>query len=98
YGRTHNPTRFALEANLAALEGGVDGICFAPGLSTTNAVMSFVKPGQRVVVSDNVYGGTHRLFTKLIAPYGVKFDFLDLSDAAAFGKTAGGFNLLWLRL
>ena len=96
YGRTQNPTRFALEANLAALEGGVDGICFASGLATTNAVMSLVKPGQRVVVSDNVYGGTHRLFTKLIAPYGVKFDFLDLSDAAAFEKTGGDFNLLWL--
>jgi len=96
YGRTQNLTRFALEANLAALEGGEGGICFASGLATSNAVMSLVKPGQRVVVSDNVYGGTHRLFTRLIAPYGVKFDFLDLSDAAAFEKTGGDFDLLWL--
>ncbi len=96
YGRTQNLTRFALEANLAALEGGVDAICFASGLAATNAVLSFVKPGQRVVVSDNVYGGTHRLFTKLIAPYGVKFDFLDLSDASVFEKVAGDFALLWL--
>jgi cystathionine beta-lyase/cystathionine gamma-synthase len=49
-----------------------------------------------VVVSDNVYGGTHRLFTKLGAPYGVKFDFLDLADASAFEKTGGDFDLLWL--
>ncbi len=96
YGRTQNPTRFALEANLAALEGGVDAVCFASGLAATNAVLSFVKPGHRVVVSDNVYGGTHRLFTKLIQPYGVKFDFLDLTDAAAFEKTAADFSLLWL--
>jgi cystathionine beta-lyase/cystathionine gamma-synthase len=96
YGRTQNRTRFALESNLAALEGGVDAICFASGLAASNAVMSFMKPGQRVVVSDNVYGGTHRLFTKLIAPYGVKFDFLDLSDPAAFDQTGGDFNLLWL--
>ena len=96
YGRTQNPTRFALEANLAALEGGVDAVCFASGLAATNAVLSFVKPGQRVVVSDNVYGGTHRLFTKLIQPYGVNFDFLDLTDAASFEKQAGDFSLLWL--
>lgn len=96
YGRTQNATRFALEANLAGLEGGAGGICFASGLATSNAVMSFVKPGQRVVVSDNVYGGTHRLFTKLIAPYGVTFDFLDLSDPAAFEKDGGDFNLLWV--
>jgi cystathionine beta-lyase/cystathionine gamma-synthase len=96
YGRTQNKTRFALEANLAALEGGVDAICFASGLAASNAVMSFMKPGQRVVVSDNVYGGTHRLFTKLIAPYGVTFDFLDLSDPFAFDKAGGDFNLLWI--
>jgi cystathionine beta-lyase/cystathionine gamma-synthase len=96
YGRTQNPTRFALEANLAALEGGAGAICFASGLAATNAVMSLVKPGQRVVVSDNVYGGTHRLFTKLIAPYGVQFDFVDLSNAADVEKRIGDFALLWL--
>ena len=96
YGRTQNPTRFALEANLAALEGGAGAVCFASGLAATNAVMSLVKPGQRVVVSDNVYGGTHRLFTKLIAPYGVTFDFIDLSKAADVEKTIGDFALMWL--
>lgn len=96
YARTQNPTRHALEANLAALEGGVDAVCFASGLAATNAVLSLVKQGERVVVSDNVYGGTHRLFTKLIQPFGVSFDFVELSDAASFETTAGSFSLLWI--
>src|ERR1044072_8539277 len=89
YARTQNPTRRALEKNLAALERGADAHCFAAGMAATNAVMSLIKPGQRVVVSDNVYGGTHRLFTKILAQYGVEFAFLDASDAAAFDKAAG---------
>ena len=96
YARTHNPTRRALEKNLAALERGLDAYCFASGLAATNAVMSLIKPGQRVVVSDNVYGGTHRLFTKILANYGVEFAFLDASDSAAFDKAAGEFDLLWI--
>ena len=58
-------------------------------MAATNAVLSLIKPGQRVVVSDNVYGGTHRLFTKVLAQYGVEFAFLDASDAGAFDKAAG---------
>ena len=96
YARTQNPTRRALEKNLAALERGVDAYCFASGMAATNAVMSLVKPGQRVVVSDNVYGGTHRLFTKILAQYGVEFAFLDASDAGAFDKAAGEFAMLWI--
>jgi len=96
YARTQNPTRRALEKNLAVLERGADAYCFASGMAATNAVMSLIKPGQRVVVSDNVYGGTHRLFTKILAQYGVEFAFLDASDAAAFDKAAGEFALLWI--
>ena len=96
YARTQNPTRRALEKNLCALERGTDAYCFASGMAATNAVMSLIKPGQRVVVSDNVYGGTHRLFTKILAPYGVEFAFLDASDAGAFDKGAGEFALLWI--
>lgn len=96
YARTQNPTRRALERNLAALEGGTDAYCFASGMAATNAVLTFVKAGQRVVVSDNVYGGTHRLFTKVLAQYGVEFAFLEASDAAAFDRTAGEFALLWI--
>ena len=96
YARTHNLTRRSLEKNLAALEGGTDAYCFASGMAATQAVLTFVKAGQRVVVSDNVYGGTHRLFTKILADYGVEFAFLDASDARPFAAQAGRFDLLWI--
>jgi cystathionine gamma-lyase/cystathionine beta-lyase/cystathionine gamma-lyase/homocysteine desulfhydrase len=96
YARTHNPTRRALERNLAALEGGIDAYCYASGMAAINAVLSLVKGGQRVVVSDNVYGGTHRLFTKLLARVGVEASFLEASDAAAFDRAAGAFAMLWI--
>ncbi len=96
YARTQNPTRRALEKNLAALERGRDAYCYASGMAATHAVMSMIKPGQRVAVSDNVYGGTHRLFTKILATYGIEFAFLDATDAAAFDRAAGEFALLWI--
>ena len=96
YARTHNLTRRSLEKNLAALEGGTDAYCFASGMAATQAVLTFVKAGQRVVVSDNVYGGTHRLFTKILADYGIEFAFIDASDARAFAAQAGRFDLLWI--
>src|SRR4029079_6553357 len=96
YARTQNPTRRALEKNLAALEGGADAYCYASGMAATHAVLSMVKAGQRAVVSDNVYGGTHRLFQEVMARYDVAFDFLEASDAAAFDARAGEFALLWI--
>jgi cystathionine gamma-lyase/cystathionine beta-lyase/cystathionine gamma-lyase/homocysteine desulfhydrase len=96
YARTQNPTRRALEKNLAALEGGTDAYCYASGMAATHAVLSLVKGGGRVVVSDNVYGGTHRLFTKVLADYGVRFAFLEAIDAAAFAREAGEFQMLWI--
>lgn len=95
YARTHNPTRRALERNLAALEQGVDATCFASGMAATQAVMSLMKSGQRIVVSDNVYGGTHRLFTKVLAQYGLDFAFLDASRTEII-EQAGAFDLLWI--
>src|SRR5205814_172838 len=82
--------------NLAALERGTDAYCYASGMAATNAVMSMIKPGQRVVVSDNVYGGTHRPFTKLLAGYGIEFAFLDATDAAALDRAACELALLWI--
>jgi cystathionine gamma-lyase/cystathionine beta-lyase/cystathionine gamma-lyase/homocysteine desulfhydrase len=96
YARTHNLTRRSLERNLAALEKGEDAYCFASGVAATQAVLTLVKSGQRVVVSDNVYGGTHRLFTKLLAQYGIEFAFEDASDPDAFAARAGRFDLLWV--
>ncbi len=96
YARTQNPTRRALEKNLAALEGGSDAYCYASGMAATNAVLTLVKQGQRVVVSDNVYGGTWRLFTKVLSNYGVAFEFLEASDAAELDRGAGEFQMLWI--
>jgi cystathionine gamma-lyase/cystathionine beta-lyase/cystathionine gamma-lyase/homocysteine desulfhydrase len=96
YARTQNPTRRALERNLAALEGGSDAYCYASGMAATNAVLSLLQAGQRVVVSDNVYGGTHRLITKLLSRSGVESAFLEAGDAAAFDHAAGDFAMLWI--
>jgi cystathionine gamma-lyase/cystathionine beta-lyase/cystathionine gamma-lyase/homocysteine desulfhydrase len=96
YARTHNLTRRSLERNLAALEGGEDAYAFASGLAATQAVLTLVRAGQRVVVSDNVYGGTHRLFTRVLANYAVDFAFLDATDPQALEREAGRFDLLWI--
>ena len=96
YARTQNPTRRALEKNLAALESGADAYCYGSGMAATHAVLSLLKFGQRVVVSDNVYGGTHRLFTKVLERYGLEFAFVDASDAARLDGAAGRFDMLWI--
>jgi cystathionine beta-lyase/cystathionine gamma-synthase len=81
YARTQNPTRNALERNLAALEGAKFGFAFASGMAAIDATLRLVKSGDHVVVSDNTYGGTFRLFTKVLANYNIEFDFVDTSDA-----------------
>jgi cystathionine beta-lyase/cystathionine gamma-synthase len=83
YGRTQNPTRFALEANLAALEGGRAAFAFASGMAAINAILALLKSGDHVVVSDNVYGGTFRLFDKVLTRYEMSFTFVDTGDLAA---------------
>lgn len=96
YGRTHNLTRRSLEKNLAALEGGTDAYCYASGMAATQAVLTLVKSGGRVAVSDNVYGGTHRLFTKILAGNGLEFAFLDATDPQAFAAEAGRCGMIWV--
>jgi len=81
YARTQNPTRSALERNIAALEGARFGFAFASGMAAIDATLRLVKAGEHVVVSDNTYGGTARLFTKILANYNLEFDFVDTSDA-----------------
>jgi cystathionine beta-lyase/cystathionine gamma-synthase len=81
YARTQNPTRMALERNIAALEGGRFGFAFASGMAAIDATLRLVKAGEHVVVSDNTYGGTFRLFTRILANYQIEFDFVDTSDA-----------------
>ncbi|HEY0782904.1 MAG TPA: cystathionine gamma-synthase [Thermoanaerobaculia bacterium] len=83
YARSQNPTRSALEENLAALEGGVAGHAFASGMGAISCLMTMVKAGEHVVVSQNVYGGTYRYFTKVLENYGLTFSWVDTSDLAA---------------
>src|SRR3954464_9215422 len=82
YARTQNPTRSALEKNIAALEGAKFGYAFASGMAATDAVLKLVKAGDHVIVGDNTYGGTYRLFSKVLSNYGIEFDYVDTSDAA----------------
>jgi cystathionine gamma-lyase/cystathionine beta-lyase/cystathionine gamma-lyase/homocysteine desulfhydrase len=82
YARTQNPTRAALERNIAALEGARFGFAFASGMSAIDAVLRLVKAGEHVIVSDNTYGGTYRLFSRILANYGIEFDYVDTSDVA----------------
>ncbi|MBA3393815.1 MAG: cystathionine gamma-synthase [Deltaproteobacteria bacterium] len=84
YSRTHNLTRFALEANLASLEGGVGGLCFASGLAATSTLLQLFDTGAHVVACDDLYGGTFRLFDKVYKRFGFDFTYVDpLGGAAA---------------
>src|SRR6476659_4248555 len=80
YARTANPTRLALERNIAALEGAQFGYAFASGMAAIDATLRLVKAGDHVIVADNTYGGTNRLFKQVLANYGIEFDFVDTSD------------------
>ncbi len=82
YARTHNPTRLALERNIAALEGARFGYAFASGMAAIDATLRLVKAGEHVIVSDNTYGGTFRLFSRILANYQIEFTYVDTSDAA----------------
>src|ERR687890_2005217 len=80
YARTQNPTRSAVEQNIAALEGARFGYAFASGMAAIDATLRLVKSGEHVVVSDNTYGGTFRLFSRVLANYGIEFSFVDTTD------------------
>ena len=82
YARTHNPTRAALEGNLASLEGGKHGFCFASGLAATTTLLHTLSSGDHVVAGDNLYGGTYRLFWKVLRRMGVEFTFTPTADPA----------------
>jgi cystathionine gamma-lyase/cystathionine beta-lyase/cystathionine gamma-lyase/homocysteine desulfhydrase len=83
YARTQNPTRHALEVNMAVLEGGVGARAFASGMAAITAISTFVKAGEHVVCSNMTYGGTFRYYTQIQARYGVEFSFVDTSDEGA---------------
>lgn len=80
YSRTHNPTRTALQNAIAALENGKHGLCFASGMAATDCIVKMLKPGDEVISTNDLYGGTYRLFTKVFQDYGIKFTFVPMGE------------------
>ena len=97
YTRSGNPTRAALEANIAALEGGVNCSATATGMAAITAVMFFLKPGDHIIAGDDIYGGTYRLFNAVLKPMGFNFSFINMRDikrvaASVTSKT----KMIWI--
>lgn len=97
YARTQNPTRTALEANLAALENAKFGRCYASGLAATDAILKMFSPGDEIVSTNDLYGGTFRIFTKLYEKFGLKFKFVDMQDLQTVKKAiTPETKLVWI--
>jgi cystathionine gamma-lyase len=97
YSRTRNPTRDALEGCLAALEGAEHGLAFASGLAATDAILHLLEPGDHLLASDDVYGGTFRIFDKVFRRMGIEFSYVDMSDPANVeGGLRKNTKLLWI--
>ena len=97
YARGKNPTRTALENCLAALEGAAYGLCFSSGMGAMDAVLKLLRPGDEVITGDDLYGGSYRLFTKIFANYGIKFHFINLTEAGNIRKYLNAnTKLLWV--
>ena len=97
YTRTHNPTRYALEDCIASLEGGEYGLAFGSGCAATTTVLHALPAGAHVVSGDDVYGGTYRLFTRVMADRDLDFSFVDMTDLDAFEAALGEqTKLVWL--
>ena len=97
YSRTRNPTRDALEANLAALEGARFGACFSSGVGATDAIMHCLSAGDHVVCADDLYGGTFRLFDKIYRRHGIDFTFVPAADPAGYEAAfTPATKLVWL--
>ena len=81
YARSQNPTRKALEDALAIIENGKFGLCFSSGVAATDAVIKLLSPGDEVIATNDMYGGTYRLFTKVFEKFGIKFHYVDMTNA-----------------
>lgn len=96
YSRTDNPTRRALERQLASLEGATQCVAFASGMAAASTIGYLCRPGDRVVCGDDVYGGTYRFLVNVLAPYGVEIVFADLADPAAVAAAARSAAWVWV--
>ena len=96
YSRTGNPTRSALERNIAELENGKYGLCFGSGLAAIDAIIKLLDPGDEVISTNDLYGGSYRIFTKIFAKYDIKFHFVDMSDIHKISKLVSSkTKMLW---
>ena len=97
YSRTHNPTRTALEASLASIENGTDGFCFGSGMAAIDAVIKLLSPGDEVISTNDLYGGSYRIFTKIFQDLGIVFHFVDMQDSAnVAAKINPKTKLIWV--
>jgi cystathionine beta-lyase/cystathionine gamma-synthase len=97
YSRTHNPTRQALEKSIASIENGQHGLAFASGLAAMDAVMKLLSPGDEVISTNDLYGGSYRLFTKIFEDFGLKFHFVGMNDLADVTKVINSnTKLIWV--
>jgi cystathionine beta-lyase/cystathionine gamma-synthase len=97
YARGKNPTRSALERNIAALEDGQFGLCFSSGMGAIDAVIKLIKPGNEVITTDDVYGGTYRMFEKVFAGFGIRFHFINLDQPESLREHINeNTALVWL--
>ena len=97
YARVGNPTRTALEKLIAGLENADDCACFSSGCAAMDAVLKMFRPGDQIIASNDLYGGTYRLFTKVFAPYGIDFTFVDMTDINNVKEAAtDNAKLLWI--
>ena len=97
YARTQNPTRIALEKNLASLENGVDGICFGSGMAAMDAVLKLLNSGDEVLATSDLYGGSYRIITKIYERFGLKGKFISMTDPAEVEKhITPATKLLWI--
>ncbi|MGM0546768.1 MAG: cystathionine gamma-synthase [Bacteroidota bacterium] len=97
YARVGNPTRTALEKLIAGLEDADECACFASGCAAMDAVLKMFRPGDQIIASNDLYGGTYRLFTKVFAPYGIEFSFVDMTDINQVEQAATEkAKLLWI--
>ncbi|GDX51836.1 cystathionine beta-lyase [Bacteroidota bacterium] len=97
YARTQNPTRNALQNNLAALENGKFGLCFSSGMGATDAIIKLLSPGDEVISTNDLYGGTYRIFTKVFEKYGIKFHFIPMNNVTGIEKLINAkTKLIWV--
>ena len=97
YSRTHNPTRQALEKSLASIENGKHGLAFGSGLAAIDSVLKLLQPGDEVVSTNDLYGGSYRLFTKIFEGFGIKFHFVDMNNVQAIADAINSnTKLIWV--